>query len=77
MRVGTPGFVGARLAEARQARGLNGTELADLIGVSPQSVSQYEHEKQRPSPDMLGPFTTNSVTFARRPNLVIVSRFRE
>jgi Zn-dependent peptidase ImmA (M78 family)/DNA-binding XRE family transcriptional regulator len=53
MRVGTPSFVGARLTEARQARGLNGTELADLLGVSPQSVSQYERSKQSPSPDML------------------------
>jgi Zn-dependent peptidase ImmA (M78 family)/transcriptional regulator with XRE-family HTH domain len=54
MRVGTAGFVGWRLTEARQARGLNGTELADLIGVSPQSVSQYEHGKQSPSAEMLG-----------------------
>ena len=53
MRVGTQGFIGARLTEARQARGLNGTELADLLGVSPQSVSQYERSKQSPSPDML------------------------
>ena len=53
MRVGTHGFIGARLTEARQARGMNGTELADLIGVSPQSVSQYEHGKQSPSPEML------------------------
>jgi Zn-dependent peptidase ImmA (M78 family)/transcriptional regulator with XRE-family HTH domain len=53
MRVGTHGFIGARLTEARQARGMNATELADLIGVSPQSVSQYEHGKQSPSPEML------------------------
>ena len=54
MKVGTPGFVGSRLAEARQARGLNGTGLAELIGVTPQSVSQYEHGRQSPSPEMLG-----------------------
>ena len=54
MKVGTPGFVSARLTEARQARGLNGTALADLIGVSPQSVSQYERNKQTPSAEMLG-----------------------
>jgi Zn-dependent peptidase ImmA (M78 family)/DNA-binding XRE family transcriptional regulator len=53
MRVGTFGFIGARLTQARQARGINGTELADLLGVSPQSVSQYEHGKQSPSPEML------------------------
>lgn len=54
MKVGTPGFVGSRLTEARQARGLNGTSLAELIGVTPQSVSQYEHGRQSPSPEMLG-----------------------
>jgi Zn-dependent peptidase ImmA (M78 family)/transcriptional regulator with XRE-family HTH domain len=53
MKVGTPGFVSTRLTEARQARGLNGTELAELIGVTPQSVSQYERGKQTPSPEML------------------------
>jgi Zn-dependent peptidase ImmA (M78 family)/transcriptional regulator with XRE-family HTH domain len=53
MKVGTPGFICARLTEARQARGLNGTELAELIGVTPQSVSQYERDKQTPSPEML------------------------
>src|SRR5260370_33749175 len=53
MRVGTSGFVCTRLTEARQARRLNGTELAELIGVTPQSVSQYERNKQTPSPEML------------------------
>jgi Zn-dependent peptidase ImmA (M78 family)/transcriptional regulator with XRE-family HTH domain len=53
MRVGTLGFIGARLTQARQARGLNGTELADLLGISPQSVSQYELEKHSPSPEVL------------------------
>ncbi len=53
MKVGTPGFNGSRLTEARQARGLNGANLAELIGVTPQSVSQYEHGRQSPSPEML------------------------
>lgn len=53
MKVGTPGFIGSRLTEARQARGLNGTGLAEIVGVSPQSISQYEHDKQNPSPEML------------------------
>lgn len=53
MRVGTFGFIGARLSQARQARGINGTELADLLGMSPQSISQYEHGKQSPSPETL------------------------
>ncbi len=53
MKVGTPGFIGSRLTEARKARGLNGTGLAEIVGVTPQSISQYEHDKQNPSPEML------------------------
>lgn len=50
MRPGTPEFVGGRLREAREARGLNGTVLAELIEVSRQAVSQYEKGYQTPSP---------------------------
>jgi Zn-dependent peptidase ImmA (M78 family)/DNA-binding XRE family transcriptional regulator len=53
MKVGTLGFVGTRLTEGRQARGFSGTTLAELIDVTPQSVSQYEHGRQSPSPEML------------------------
>ena len=53
MNVGTPGFNGDRLAEARQARGLTGVSLAEMIGVTPQSVSQYEKGKQTPRGDVL------------------------
>lgn len=53
MRVGTPGFSGARLREAREVRGLQGIFLAELIGVSPQAISQYETGKSSPSPDVL------------------------
>ena len=41
--IGTPGFVGERLTEARQARGLTGTSLAEILSVRPGSISQYEH----------------------------------
>ena len=50
MRQGTSGFVSVRLKEAREARELTATSLADLIGVSRQAVSQYENGTQTPSP---------------------------
>lgn len=53
MRVGTPGFSGGRLREAREVRGLQGVFLAELIGVSPQAISQYENGKSSPSPEVL------------------------
>ncbi len=53
MRVGTPGFVGARLREAREARGLSGSMLADLLGVTRQAVSQFEIGEKSPTPDTL------------------------
>ena len=51
--IGTPGFVGQRLVEARQARGLTRTALAEILSLSPASISQYEHDKQSPSPAVL------------------------
>ncbi len=53
MRPGTPGFVGARLREAREARELTATALADLLGVSRQAVSQYENDVQSPAPAVM------------------------
>lgn len=52
MKPGTPGFIGARLIEAREARGLTATDLAELLGVSRQSIHNYEHDKQKPHPDI-------------------------
>lgn len=49
----TPGFVGSRLIEARQARGLSATDLSGLIGVSVQSVSKYENGHQTPKLEVL------------------------
>lgn len=52
MRPGTPGFVGDRLREARQARGLSITALAGLLpGLSKQSISAYELNEATPHPD--------------------------
>lgn len=53
MRPGTPGFVGERLTQAREARGLSAVTLAELIRVSPQSVSQYEQGKHSPGPEVM------------------------
>lgn len=43
------GFVGGRLKQAREARGMTGTELAKLLRVERQSVSNYENGKRSPS----------------------------
>ncbi len=53
MKPGTPGFVGVRLREAREARQLAGSALAELIGVSRQAVSQYENDRLSPSPEVM------------------------
>ncbi len=53
MRPGTLGFVGARLREGREARGLTAIALAELVGVSRQAISQYEKGLASPSPDVM------------------------
>ena len=52
MRTGIPGFVGFRLTEAIEARGLSSTSLADLLGVSRSAISHYENGQHSPSPDI-------------------------
>ena len=51
--VGTPGFIGARLREAREARGMTAPSLADILGVSRQAISQYESDQQSPRPEIM------------------------
>lgn len=53
MRIGTQGFSGMRLRQARRARGLSGVDLADMVGVKSQTISAYEHGKGTPSPSVL------------------------
>ncbi len=53
MKPGTPYFRGARLREAREARGLNGVALAELLGVTRQTISQYEHDVISPHPAVM------------------------
>jgi Zn-dependent peptidase ImmA (M78 family)/transcriptional regulator with XRE-family HTH domain len=50
---GTPGFVGARLREAREARGLTAVALGDLVGASRAAISRYEDQSSSsPSPEI-------------------------
>lgn len=51
MTVGMTGFVAGRLRQAREARGLSLVALADLVGVSPAAISQYEKGQHLPRPE--------------------------
>ena len=53
MRIGTAGFVAARLTSAREARGVTQSELAERTGIKPQSICHYEQGRQSPSPEAL------------------------
>ena len=53
MKSGTPGFVGGRLREAREARGLSAIALSDIAGVTRQTMSQYEKDQATPGPEVL------------------------
>lgn len=54
MRVGTPGFNGARLREAREARSLTAIALSEVVGVSTQAIYHYENGRSSPGPEVLG-----------------------
>lgn len=52
--IGTPGFIGERLAQARVARGLTSIALAEVLGLSSSSnITLYESGRQTPSSDVL------------------------
>ena len=51
--IGTPGFVGERLTQAREGRGLSAVALAELIGVQSSNISNYEHGRQTPGPEVM------------------------
>ncbi len=53
MKLGTPSFVGARLREAREARGLTAVTLAELLGVTRAAVSLWETGNASPHPDIM------------------------
>jgi len=62
MAGGVTGFQNNRLIQAREARSLTAIALADLIEVSPSSISHYESGAQNPRPEILA-------TIARKLNL--------
>ena len=51
--IGTPGFVGARLAQARMAHGMTAVTLANLLEVRTSNITLYEQGKQSPSPEVM------------------------
>ncbi len=54
MRIGVENFIGERLTEAREAKGiLTMTSLADLLEKSKNLISLYEGNKSKPSPQMV------------------------
>ena len=53
MTTSTPGFVGARLTEARTAAAISATQLAEALDLSPQSISKYENGHQAPQMETL------------------------
>jgi Zn-dependent peptidase ImmA (M78 family)/DNA-binding XRE family transcriptional regulator len=53
MKLGTSGFIGARLREGREARGFTQAALAVPLGVTPSSVNQYEKNIQSPRPEVM------------------------
>jgi Zn-dependent peptidase ImmA (M78 family)/transcriptional regulator with XRE-family HTH domain len=50
MRSGSPGFVGQRLREAREARQMTAIVLAELSGITSSAISSYEKGHTTPSP---------------------------
>jgi len=59
VRVGVRNFSPAFLRQAREARGITGVTLAELIGVTRQAISQYEGGASAPSPDVLERLSTH------------------
>lgn len=53
MKLGTPGFIGARLREAREARTLTAIALSEMVGVTRQAISQYEMGTGSPRPEVM------------------------
>lgn len=53
MKSGTPGFSGPRLREAREARVISASALAEVLGVTRAAISQYEKDQASPRPDVM------------------------
>lgn len=50
---GSPGFIGERLKQGREARGLSVIALAELLGITRQAISSFETGGSTPQPDTL------------------------
>lgn len=53
MKTGSPGFIGERLTELREARGLSITALSEILGLSRQMLHGYEKNTHTPRPQTL------------------------
>lgn len=53
MKLGAAGFIGARLTEARESRGVSVLSLSDLVQVSRQTIYAYESGNQLPRADIV------------------------
>jgi len=53
VKVGTPGFCGERLIEAREARGLTSVGLADILSITSGAITNYEKNRQSPRPEIM------------------------
>lgn len=70
MKPGTPGFVGARLREAREARGITVISLADRLGITRAAIYQYERDEQTPRPEVMDDISNTlglSLAYFRKP----------
>ena len=50
---GTVGFIGERLSEALEVRGVSGAALAQMIGITPMAVYQYVRGNTSPRPETM------------------------
>ncbi len=74
MTTATNGFIAERLLQAREARELSLTALADLIQVSKAAISHYEKGTHAPSPEILRNMSEKlnlPISFFLKPNPVI------
>jgi Zn-dependent peptidase ImmA (M78 family)/DNA-binding XRE family transcriptional regulator len=53
VKTGTAGFVGSRLREGREIRGLTAGALAEIVGVTRAAISQYELGLGSPRPEIM------------------------
>jgi len=53
VKSGTPGFRGARLVEARDARRVSAVSLAERVGITRGAISQYDKGLQTPRPEIM------------------------